>query len=185
MEIHTGQFHIREFKLDDLPAFTELRLAPKYVEMTPWENHSKEYSKKLFDDFIRWQTESPRIRFQLAICFEDKTNLIGTTGIRIKSINHKEAEIGLCLSVDFWGKGFAEEIGQAMLDFAFNKLNLHRIAAETLDENKRAVNLCYKLGMTLEGKFRQNKFYNNRWYDSIRFSILNDEWNKSTYRDNS
>jgi len=182
MEINTRNLHIREFKTSDLLPLTELRSTPKYIELIPWENHSKDYSKKLFDDFMRWQSESPRIKFQLAICYQENMNLIGTTGIRIKSINHREAEMGLCLSVDFWGKGFAIDAGQEMLYFAFNELNLHRIAAETLDENKRAINFCHKLGMKLEGKFRQNKFYNGRWYDSVRFSILKDEWNNISYK---
>jgi RimJ/RimL family protein N-acetyltransferase len=184
MELNTQRLFIREFVSSDINALTELRLDPKYVEMMPWDNHSEEYSKKLVDDFILWQSESPRKKYHLAICHESKTNLIGTTGIHIKSFEHREAELALYLSVGYWGKGFSEEIGQVMLNFAFHELNLHRIAAETLSENKRAINLCYKLGMVNEGKFRQNKFYNNRWYDSIRFSILKDEWNDTSSEDN-
>jgi RimJ/RimL family protein N-acetyltransferase len=184
MDISTDRLFIREFVSDDLKALIDSRSNPKYVEVTPWDDHSEEYSKKLYNDFIRWQSESPRIKYHLAISHVEKASLIGTTGIHIKSLDHREAELALYLSVGFWGKGIAEEASQAMLEFAFNKLNLHRIAAETLSENKRAINLCYKLGMTHEGRFRQNKFYNNRWYDSIRFSILNDEWIKMNDEEN-
>ena len=33
-----------------------------------------------------------------------------------------------------------------------------------------------KVGMTLEGRIRKVRYYKNKFYDSIKYGILKDEW---------
>ena len=35
-----------------------------------------------------------------------------------------------------------------------------------------------KIGMTLEGRIRKVRYHNNKFYDSMKYGILKDEWAK-------
>lgn len=78
-----------------------------------------------------------------------------------------------------WNKGYGQEITQTVLNYAFQKLNLHKVDLRVLDYNKRAIAVYENIGFVREGILRENAFINNKWYDDIIMSILCHEF----YRD--
>ncbi len=60
-------------------------------------------------------------------------------------------ELGWFLRRDLWGRGYAYEISQALLDYAFDRLGLNRVEGETIDPG-RAGRLLERLGMTRLGE---------------------------------
>ena len=63
-----------------------------------------------------------------------------------------QAEVGLmwAISPQHWRKGFASEAAQALIDYAFNVLQLHRIIATTEHDNIASQAVMRKVGMRLE-----------------------------------
>ena len=57
-------------------------------------------------------------------------------------------EIGWRLARDCWGRGYATEGAQAVLTFAFGRLNLAEIVSFTADSNVRSQAVMERLGMT-------------------------------------
>ena len=72
-----------------------------------------------------------------------------------------------------WKKGFALESVSLLIDYCFNKLNLHRIFGGTNIENHGSINIFRKLGFSEEGRFKESHFRNGKYYDLIRFGLLN------------
>ena len=70
--------------------------------------------------------------------------------ILFKESEKKVYEIGWFFNRNYWRKGFAYEACKAIINYAFDTLNAHKIFAETIDGEK-SVNLMKKLGMKLEG----------------------------------
>lgn len=68
---------------------------------------------------------------------------------------HQRAEIGYDLHRDFWGQGLATEALRAMLAFAFDVLEVHRVEAQTIADNHESTRLLGKLGFQLEGVRRE------------------------------
>ena len=56
-------------------------------------------------------------------------------------------EIGWRLAFSFWGRGYATEGAKAVLNYAFNVLNLKEIVAFTVPDNLRSQRVMEKLGM--------------------------------------
>ena len=63
----------------------------------------------------------------------------------------REIEIGYVLKQSAWGKGYATEACQRLLDFAFSETNLDRIIACTDEENTASQNVLRKSGLTDQG----------------------------------
>lgn len=50
-----------------------------------------------------------------------------------------------------WGKGYATEAAKAVLDYAFNELNLNEIISFTVTNNIRSRRVMEKIGLTYSG----------------------------------
>jgi len=53
---------------------------------------------------------------------------------------------------------------------------MQRIFAETISENGRARALAERLGMRLEGELVRNRFFRARWWNTVIYALLADEW---------
>lgn len=61
-------------------------------------------------------------------------------------------EIGWALRREFWGRGFASEIGRAGLDFAFDALGVEAVASCTVRHNARSRAVMARIGMPYAGE---------------------------------
>jgi [ribosomal protein S5]-alanine N-acetyltransferase len=77
---------------------------------------------------------------------------------------------------DRWGYGYATEAMQAMLQFGFQSLGLHRISDFCDPENQASIRVMEKVGMRREGHLVQNHYTKGRWWDSVVYAILAEEW---------
>jgi 3-dehydroquinate dehydratase/shikimate dehydrogenase len=57
-------------------------------------------------------------------------------------------EVGWRLAHEYWGRGYAPEGGQAVLDYGFEVLGLDEIVSFTTVANLRSQRVMQKLGMT-------------------------------------
>lgn len=88
-------------------------------------------------------------------------------------------EIGWIYNRNYWRQGYAYESCKAVIDYAFTKLNAHKLFAEAIDAVK-SVGLMKKLGMRLEGIQRsQTKDNHGNWADLYFYELLEDDWRKN------
>ncbi|MGV8852733.1 MAG: GNAT family N-acetyltransferase [Rhodoglobus sp.] len=102
--------------------------------------------------------------------------VIGTLYFKIESAEDSNAEIGWALHPNFQGKGFAREAASALLDLAFDKLNLHRVFANLDPRNDDSVRLCLALGMRHEAHHVEDMWFKGAWADTGIYAILDREW---------
>jgi RimJ/RimL family protein N-acetyltransferase len=63
-------------------------------------------------------------------------------------------ELGWALRPEFWGLGYAAEIGRAGLDFAFDVLGMQAVVSCTVRHNLRSSAVMRRIGMTRVGEIR-------------------------------
>ncbi|WP_244440953.1 GNAT family N-acetyltransferase [Neobacillus jeddahensis] len=61
-----------------------------------------------------------------------------------------DIEISYQILPEWWGAGYATEVVQEMIDYAFNELNLSKIIAETQTANLSSYKLLERVGMKFE-----------------------------------
>lgn len=73
-------------------------------------------------------------------------------------------------------KGIGLQMINAILDIAFNKLNLHRVDLGVFDFNESAIACYKKAGFIIEGSFRECRKTNGQYWSLLNMSILEDEY---------
>lgn len=95
--------------------------------------------------------------------------------ILFKAFEEGVYEIGWIFNKNYWRQGYAFESCKAVVEYAFNQLEAHKIFAEVIDSVK-SVGLMKKLGMRLEGIQRsQTKDNDGNWADLYFYGLLKEE----------
>lgn len=115
--------------------------------------------------------------YRLAIVGRDRNELIATCGLRFQK--YQQASMGCGVGTSCQGTGYAREVIEVLLDYGFQRFDMHRIFAETLAENELAVTLCKRLGMRCEAHFRERRFLKVRCWDGVVYTVLKSEWTAS------
>jgi len=112
-----------------------------------------------------------------AIRLKTSPDLIGIIGFWRMKREHFRAEIGYMLLPKYWRQGITSEAMAAILDYAFNVLNLHSVEADINPENTGSKQILLKSGFSKEAYFRENFFWQGKFYDSEIYGILASEFN--------
>jgi [ribosomal protein S5]-alanine N-acetyltransferase len=114
------------------------------------------------------------------ITIKETGTFIGTVGLNNLQIGNKKAEIGFEIHPDYWSNGYTSEASGAVIEYAFNELQLYRMGAITFLENKASIGLLEKIGFRKEGILRGYIFQNGVSNDTHIFSLLRTEWRKDS-----
>lgn len=88
-----------------------------------------------------------------AVTRRDDGRLIGGVGLSLTRAHHR-AELGYWVARDMWGQGVATEAARAVLAYAFDVLDLHRVEAHHYLENPASGAVLRNVGMRYEGRLR-------------------------------
>ena len=89
---------------------------------------------------------------------------------------HRCGEIGYVLHPDHQGHGYATEACRALLDYAFDGMDLHRVIARIDERNEASRAVLERLGMRLEARLVENEWFKGEWTTELDFAVLADEW---------
>jgi RimJ/RimL family protein N-acetyltransferase len=176
MELLTPRLRLREFEEDDWRATWPYESDPEVVRYQSGGIRTPEESLKHVQDSMATALESPRSIFDLAVVLREGGRLIGRCGLKVVDAEQREGALWYVLDRTLWGKGYISEASEAMLDFGFGTLGLHRVWADCDPRNAGSVGVLRKLGFRLEAHFRENVFLKGEWCDSLIHAILDREW---------
>lgn len=131
-------------------------------------------------DFITNRT-SPEINlpgswFQLVIIKKQTNELIGDIGVHFLDLEVNQMELGIILSPNHQGNGFATEALTGVVNYLFNQMRKHRITASIDPRNLKSIQLFERPGFRKEAHFKQSIFIKDEWVDDLIYAILKDEW---------
>ncbi len=179
--IETPRLILRGMRVSDKDDMYEYAHREDVTRYLTWEPHptpgyTKQYlefigSKYRVGDFYDW-----------AVIFKENSKMIGTCGFARIDCRNDIGELGYVLNPEYWGKEIAKEACDAVMDFGFCKLGLHRIEARFMRGNDKSRRVMEKCGMTYEGMGRENLFVKNRFVDVGVCSILQSEYQNRSRR---
>lgn len=99
--------------------------------------------------------------------------LLGSAGLVDIDHLNQTAEIGIFLgNKDFWGRGYGREALSLLVDYSYQKLNLHHLMLRVYSFNERAIR-CYRaVGFRPVGKLREALVRNRKKHDIVLMDLL-------------
>lgn len=178
LPITTRRLIIRDYTTADASAVASYAQDASY-----WQFQSAEApTAAQIDSLIQWvvkdQTISPRLMHFLAVARKDTGEIVGEAVLKIVNPAERQGEIGFGVAPKFWKQGFSSEIAGAILDTAFQHFKLHRVAGQCSPDNKRSIRVMQKLGMAREGLLRDIHFVRGKWWSTLIYSMLDQEYAK-------
>jgi ribosomal-protein-alanine N-acetyltransferase len=175
MEIITPRLKLREFVETDFEAYRDMDAQP---EMHTFERKppSKDESRESLESFINSQREVPRTIYKFAITIPPENSVRGLLKLSREWEAIHQWEVGWAIHPQFWGKGYASEAAWFVMDWAFREFLIHRIVAYCHSDNSASVHVMEKLGMRQEGRLRETRWLNDKWWDEYVYAILEKEW---------
>ena len=105
--------------------------------------------------------------------------MLGTIKLDKIDFINKSAEVGALIGEkDFWGKKIGQKAFSILLKYSFEDLGLNRIWGGTDENNKSMQGLFLKSGFLEEGRLRQITYFEGKYTDNLRYSILREEYFK-------
>ena len=89
---------------------------------------------------------------------------------------HRRSNIGINIAAAYRSKGYGGEAINWALNWGFRRAGLHRIGLGYVSWNAEAGRLYQKLGFVNEGVKRDFFWADDRWWDSVEMSMLEEEW---------
>ena len=127
--------------------------------------------------------ESINAEAAFSIVTLDEDKLIGSISLESINYQHRTATLGIFIGdQDYLSKGYGTEAIKLLLDYGFNYMNLHSIKLQVMSFNQRAIKCYQKCGFKEAGRYRDNRFINGKYYDTICMDILDSEFNETYIR---
>ena len=174
MEIDTKRLKLREITQEDFQGVHEYASDHETVKYMPFGPNTEEETREFIKRNMKRQQEEPRTDFGFGIILKNENRFIGACGIH--GITEVQASIGYILNRKHWGHGYATEAARSLVDYLFGELGVHRVFASCDPRNTASIRVLEKVGMSLEGRLRENMVIHGEYRDSLIFGILENEW---------
>jgi RimJ/RimL family protein N-acetyltransferase len=171
--VDTPRLKLRCFSADDWRNLYEYLSQEETVKFEPYGVFTEEMAKteaaRRADDMAFWACE-----------LNSSGKAIGNVYLAEQDCGNWE--IGYVFNQNFWHNGYASEAVKAMMNWAFNEKNAHRITAMCNPANVASWKLLERVGMRREGHFESNIFFskdpngNPIWQDTYIYAVLQGEW---------
>ena len=176
--LHTARLRLRPFNdadADSLFALHSSTHVMRYWDSAPW--HDRARSDRFIAVCGRIADEGTGAR--VAIDRASDGAFVGWCGLIDWDPDFRSASLGYCLDEAMWGHGYATEAAHAVLEWAFDTLDLNRVQAETDTRNVASARVLEKIGFVREGTLREDCIVNGEVSDSWVFGLLRREWQPS------
>ncbi len=156
--------------------------------LAPWDpTHGDMYFTELFWGMrLRERIEDFKLgRGAMFLVMHDKQpgQVIGTVSLSniVRGV-FQACHLGYSIDHAYQGQGMMSEAVEAVVQFAFRDLGLHRVQANYQPENQRSARLLAKLGFTIEGEAKDYLFLNGAWRDHVLTSRRNPDFDSTPLR---
>ncbi|UYZ22604.1 GNAT family N-acetyltransferase [Mesobacillus jeotgali] len=169
--ITTERLVLRLFQETDAPAVT--RMCNNYNLYKSTLNLPYPYS---IEDALGWialhQDNFNADRFyEFAVTDKASGELYGAVALS-NNQRFSNGEIAYWIGEEFWGRGYATEAAQAVIEFAFEVKGYHKVYARYFQSNPASGKVMQKMGMKEEGVLIEQVKKEGRFEDLVCYGII-------------
>lgn len=165
---------LRRHRPENLPAILRWYADPELARLTRYQ--TRPMPREEVEHFFEARLISPDAS-AYAVHIRSTDRLIGLTTFSSLDADNGSALFHITIGErDAWGHGYGTEAVELMLNHAFERLRLHRVALSVFSFNDRAIRSYEKAGFHIEGRLREAILRDGRYWDEIQMGALREEW---------
>lgn len=169
--LHTERLLLREIIPSDIQKVFEGLSHPDVIKYFGVSFHTLEATREQMDWYANMiKNDTGRC---WAICSADNSVFHGVITLNFWNKKFRSAEMGYWIFPEFWRKGIVTEAGLKAIEYGFGEMNLHRIKAESEDDNAGSIATLKKLGFQYEGTQRECEIKDGRFINLEIYGLLN------------
>lgn len=169
-KIETQRLYTKEITQE---SFAEIQKLYQDAEVRKFYGKQVLTDEEVQQELDLYITLNKKFGYGRLMVFEKSTNeFVGLAGIDNVTLYSNEQQLGFTLHKKFWGRGYAVEIGKALIQ----ALGVNEISAYASEDNLQSHRVLEKLGFVNKGKKIYERSGNERlWfvYDTGVFSLKN------------
>ncbi len=165
-----------------ITAFSERYLSPRYVgwlnnpDVTRFsEQRHRTHTMESCRDYLESFANTPNYFWALLETGHDFLH-IGNVNAYVDPIN-ETADVGILIGeTSAWGKGYAVEAFEAVINYFIEEQRLRKVTAGTLLANTQMLKVMEKAGMIEDGIRKRQYLWNGTETDAIHMAVFRDQW---------
>lgn len=171
---------IRPIQSKDLQGLWQAIYQEEFPEWKRWDAPYYPHEAVAYETFL--EKIAPQwVNSESMWVIETAEGVVGTVTYYYEDDTKMWVEMGIIIYEGTrWGKGYGTIALRQWMDHLFTTQSFQRLGITTWSGNERMMRVGEKLGMQLEGRIRNVRFFEDVYYDSIRMGILREEWLKQS-----
>ena len=182
IKIETDRLIIRDHIASDFLGLSSLLTAEKemYFLMDLYASDSEAVKSNL-ETAIAAIDSPVRDKYFFAIIERASGAYIGEIGFTILERRHEDSnvsslvELGYFIKSDYWGNGIVTEAGEAVIEFAFLSIGIHKITTGCAKENRASERVMVKLGFVKEAELYAHQLVHGKWSDRLIYGMTSQQ----------
>ncbi len=181
-QLETSRLILREFRMSDLEGHhRHITSDPEVAKTMLWQAnpdiiHAEAVLRRILSRY------GAKDGYRWAIIRKEDDAFLGTI-----SLLRPDEETGSCsfaymLGKAFWGNGYMTEALKAVLDFAFQEMDVETVETDHFASNPASGAVMRKAGMTQIGILPNRYEKNGQTLDAVLYRITREQWLSSSGR---
>ncbi|MEM8751702.1 MAG: GNAT family protein [Pseudomonadota bacterium] len=172
--LSTARLTLRPARLADFPAWARARRESREF-LTPWEPtwSSDHLTRRSFRNRVVWSRRAIRMERAWPFMIFTGETLVGAVTLdNIRRGPAQSASVGYWIAAAHSRRGYMREALTELRRFAFEELDIGRVEAGCLPENKASRALLEACGFKYEGVAQAYLQIDGRWRDHVLYASL-------------
>jgi RimJ/RimL family protein N-acetyltransferase len=179
--IETDRLLIRAFTEADIPGFWQRRNDPEVARYQDWAlPFSMEEATSQIKQAIELGGPTNEQWWQAIVCDRKTGEVFGDLAVHL-IWEGRSAEVGYTFATAHWGKGYAVEALEALVEYLFEELKVTRIFGQLHPDNPASAMVLERAGFLFEGHTKLSFWVGDENSDDWIYGLTRSDW--ETWRD--
>ena len=166
IKLEGKRLYLRPVKISDVTKVYVSWLNSKKINQYLESRFSK-HTLRSVTNYVQKILKDHNVYF-FSIILKESSRHVGNIKLGPIDWNHKLGDIGIMIGdKNSWGKGYATEAINLLVDFAFDQLNLHKLTAGSYKNNIGSIKAFQKADFIKESYRKKHFFYNGKYIDLV------------------
>jgi RimJ/RimL family protein N-acetyltransferase len=174
--IRTERLLIRPFQEDDIDSYLERRSDPDVARYQDWELPcSRERAERAVEAVMGLAGPEEGEWWMAIVCDPETEEVFGDVGAEL-SWQGRTAEVGYTFAKEHWGRGYAVEAVEALVEHLFEVVGVTRVCGMLHPDNPASAMVLERTGFLFEGHTRSSFWVGEELSDDWIYGMTRSDW---------